>query len=278
MAGRAWRGISLVIPAWNEAGAVGGVLRQAVGVLRRLGPEFEILVVDDGSSDATAMCVELHALTEPRVRLIRHRRRLGYGAALRSGFERASYDLVAFTDGDGQFDLRDLARLVEAAAQADIVCGYRAQRQDGRWRRFLSWGYNALVRWLFGLTVRDVDCALKVFHRHCLASILPDSANFFVNTELLVRARLAGLRIVEMPVAHRPRRAGVSTVSLWDIPRTLAHLIPFWFRVRLGRVSRAALASYNLFARVRLPSASPTDPHAAAASPRGSRSEVQTWP
>lgn len=223
--------LSLVIPAYNEAAGIRLALEEAERELARLSAPrgYEILVVDDGSCDGTAEVVQEVLQAHPRVRLLRHASNRGYGAALRTGFEAARGDLVAFTDADCQFDLHDLEKLVAQAASAPIVAGYRVHRQDSRRRRFLSWGYNALVRTLLGTGVRDCDCALKVFHRSILQQLLPESPGFFVNTEMLTRARQAGLAVQEVGVRHRPRRRGVSKVSLADIPRTLATLVPFWW-------------------------------------------------
>src|SRR5262249_12080094 len=123
-------------------------------------------------------------------------------------------------------------------------------------RRFLSWGYNVLVRRLLGTRVRDVDCALKVFRRAALAQLLPESRGFFANTEMLTRARQLGFAVAEAAVTHRPRLHGGSKVSLWDVPRTLRELLPFWWsRVLLGR---APLAAQVVEARVRLNEAGET--------------------
>ncbi len=221
--------LSLVIPAWNEEKTIGQAIREADAALSAAASEYEILVVDDGSTDGTAEAVRAAAGANPRVRLLRHPRNLGYGAALRTGFEAAALDLVAFTDADCQFDLADLAYMLPLTRRFDVTCGYRIDRQDPALRRFCSWGYNALVTLLAGSQVRDIDCALKVFRREKLAAILPECAGFFVNTEMLARARLGGLSVVEVGVRHRPRAAGQSKVSLRDVPRTLSSLLPFWW-------------------------------------------------
>src|SRR5262249_17473898 len=169
------------------------------------------------------------AAANPRVRLLRHPRNRGYGAALRTGFQAAALDLVAFTDADCQFDLNELAYLLPLTRRHDIVCGSRLDRQDPAPPPFVSWGYNALARLLLGCPVHDVDCALKVFRREQLPALLPESDGFFVNTELLSRAREQGLSVGEVGVRHRPRAAGRSKVALADVPRTLGALLPFWW-------------------------------------------------
>jgi dolichol-phosphate mannosyltransferase len=219
--------LSLVIPAFNEAAVIARAVREAAEALARRFAAFEILVVDDGSSDDTARIVG--RLKMPHTRLLRHGANRGYGAALRTGFGAARYPLVAFTDADCQFDLTDLGTLATLADEYPVVAGYRADRKDPWRRRFFSWGYNRLVRTLLGTGLRDVDCALKVFRRDALARLLPASRGFFVNTEMMTRARQLGLRVAEVPVTHRPRASGESKVSLREIPRTLRTLLGFWW-------------------------------------------------
>jgi dolichol-phosphate mannosyltransferase len=223
------RPLSLVIPAYNEEAVIAQAIQEADEALARFDREYEILVVDDGSSDNTAAVAAAAARQRPHVHLLRHDGNRGYSAALRTGFEAARYERVAFTDADCQFDLADLAPLLQLSDHFPLAVGYRVDRQDPAQRRFFSWGYNLLVRGLFGTRVRDCDCALKVFRKDALARLLPQTDGFFVNTEMLARARQLGYPVAEVGVRHRPRPAGASKVSLRDIPRTLATLVPFWW-------------------------------------------------
>jgi dolichol-phosphate mannosyltransferase len=222
--------LSLVIPAFNEAAVIRQAIAEAEDVLAAGFANFEIIVVDDGSTDETAAIVEQELTAAPHTWLVRHAANRGYGAALRTGFEAARHDLVAFTDADCQFDLADLKRLAARTDEYPIVAGYRAERKDSRRRRFFSWGYNRLVRTLLGTGVRDCDCAIKVYRREAIRSLLPESRGFFVNAEMLTRARQKGLAVLEMPVAHRPRLGGESKVSLREVPGTLRTLLGFWWR------------------------------------------------
>ena len=223
------RSLSLVIPAYNEEVGIAQAVAEADHSLAQVVQEYEILVVDDGSRDATAGLVAALAADNPRVRLLRHAVNRGYGAALRTGFEAARFERVAFTDADCQFELTDLALLLPLADRCPVAVGYRLDRKDPWQRRFFSWGYNVLVRFLLGTGVRDVDCALKVFSRAALANLLPRTSGFFVNSEMLTRARQLGYEVAQAGVRHRPRLRGASKVSLMDIPRTLGHLLPFWW-------------------------------------------------
>jgi dolichol-phosphate mannosyltransferase len=236
----AGRRVSLVIPAYNEAAGIRQALAEAGEALVELTEDYEILVVDDGSSDATPELVRAAVQNNPHIRLLRHPQNRGYGAALRTGFAAARFDRVAFTDADCQFHLADLASLLDLANHHPLAVGYRVGRQDPWQRRFFSWGYNRLVRVLLGTRVRDCDCALKVFRKDALAGLLPETPGFFVNTEMLTRARQHGYTVAEVGVRHRPRLRGTSKVSLADIPRTLRTLLPFWWSRVLFQGSEGA--------------------------------------
>jgi glycosyltransferase involved in cell wall biosynthesis len=237
--------LSLVIPAFNESAVIARAVGEAEAALTGHFASFEVLIVDDGSSDDTAAEVRRVQRGAPHTRLLQHDRNRGYGAALRTGFEAARFELVAFTDADCQFDLADLAKLTALAEEYPIVVGYRADRKDPARRKFLSWGYNVLARTLLGTRVRDVDCALKVFRRDVLAGLLPESRGFFVNTEMLTRARQLGLEVAEVPVTHRPRAGGASKVSLREVPRTAHTLLGFWWR-EVVRGSKPAVLQTRL--------------------------------
>jgi glycosyltransferase involved in cell wall biosynthesis len=200
--------LSLVFPMFDEEANVGPLLEAALALAPRIASPFEIIVVDDGSRDRSALIVAAWCLRDPRVRLIRHPANRGYGAALRSGLRAARGALVFFTDADLQFDLRELEGLLAHTETCDLVVGYRAPRCDPWRRRALAWGWGILVRGLFGLRVRDIDCAFKVFRRPLLEALPIASIGAFVNTEILVRATRAGFRIREVPVSHHPRAAG----------------------------------------------------------------------
>jgi dolichol-phosphate mannosyltransferase len=221
--------LSLILPAYNEEAGIDQAVAEADDALRQFGVVYEIVVVDDGSQDQTATILQQVMRDRPRVRLIRHDGNRGYGAALRTGFEAARGEHIAFTDADCQFHLADLALLIPLIEQHPVAIGYRVDRQDSWLRKFYSRGYNFLARILLGTRVRDVDCALKVFRREALATILPLTSGFFVNTEMVTKARQHRLSIAEVGVRHRPRQRGVSKVSLRDIPRTLNALLPFWW-------------------------------------------------
>jgi 4-amino-4-deoxy-L-arabinose transferase-like glycosyltransferase len=233
--------ISLVLPAYNEQAVIEQAVTEAVAALAQIVDDFEVVVVDDGSSDSTAEIVERTGKKFPQVRLLQQEKNLGYGAALRRGFSEATKELVGFTDADCQFDLTELDRLVFLARDYQIVCGYRIDRKDSWLRCTYSAGYNMLVRALLGTRVRDCDCALKLFHRDAIRRLPITGDGFLVNGEMLAVARQQGMSLVEVGVSHRPRAAGESKVSILHIPLVFASLVRFWW----NRVMFAGSATEN---------------------------------
>jgi len=206
------RSLSFVLPAFNEAEnieeSILRCVRVGVRLFGRAPRAFEVIVVDDGSHDDTRTLADQLAQHDPRVRTVHHPRNRGYGAALKTGLLASRMERVFFTDADLQFDVEELDRLLEYAEEYGIVAGYRVQRGDPWIRRFNGWAWSRLVDTLFGVGVRDVDCAFKVFDRRVFDTIAVQSIGAFVNTEILVRARAAGFTLIEVPVSHYPRHAG----------------------------------------------------------------------
>jgi glycosyltransferase involved in cell wall biosynthesis len=237
--------LSYFFPAHNEEPNLRGLVDEALKMLPTLADAFEIVIVDDGSRDATAAIAdELAAAHDGIVRAVHHPTNLGYGAALLSGFRASRYELVAFTDGDRQFRVADLARLTERLAepdQPDAVVGYRIKRADPLIRTIYARVYRFANRVWFGLKIRDVDCACKVFRRESLDGIAVESGGAFFSAELLIKLRASGRNIVEVGVPHHPRTAGSPTGAK---PRVVFRAMrDFWaLRLRLWAAPRRALS------------------------------------
>ena len=200
--------LSLVFPAFNEAENLPPLLESAIKIGEQLGRVFEIVVVDDGSQDESAALLDRWKRLDPRIRSVHHADNQGYGAALRAGLREARGELIFFSDADLQFDLAEIDALLTQTEHAEIVVGYRSPRRDPWPRRAIAAVWGVLVRRLFDLPVRDIDCAFKVFRREVLEAIPIESIGAFVNTEILARARAAGFDIAQVPVSHRRRRSG----------------------------------------------------------------------
>jgi glycosyltransferase involved in cell wall biosynthesis len=206
-AGRAPR-LSIVLPAYNEAANIELAVARAGEVARRHCADYEVIVVDDGSTDRTADLVRGLAADDDAVRLVQHPRNLGYGGALKSGFQAAKLDLIFFTDADNQFDLEEISEFLNLIQSVDVVAGYRIKRCDPASRRAMARAWNYLVRALFYVPVRDIDCAFKLFRREVFDGLELDSVGAMVNTELMVKLGRSGFRVVEVGVTHFPRTAG----------------------------------------------------------------------
>lgn len=203
--------ISAFFPAYNEAGNIQSVVRAASEVLRREAEEHEIIVVDDGSTDGTAQRVQELQAEIPELRLVQHPLNRGYGGALISGFEAARLPWVFFSDGDHQFDLGEIPLLLARRQEAELVIGYRRNRQDRFHRRLNAWGWGLVVWAVLGLRIRDVDCAFKLIRRQILPELELRCQGATISAELLAKARRRGHRIVEVGVSHLPRTTGESS-------------------------------------------------------------------
>jgi glycosyltransferase involved in cell wall biosynthesis len=237
--------LSYFFPAHNEEANLADLVAEALVELPGLADEFEIIVVNDGSRDRTAQIADELAAAHPGVvRAVHHPTNLGYGAALRTGFRTARHDLVCFTDGDRQFRVGDLGRLtarLAAGDSPDVVVGYRIKRADPVVRTVYARAYRLANRIFYGLRVRDVDCACKLFRREALGGIRVESGGAFFSAELLIKLRRRGRRVVEVGVPHYPRTAGSPTGAR---PSVIFRAVKdFWgLRLRLWAGPDAALA------------------------------------
>jgi glycosyltransferase involved in cell wall biosynthesis len=234
--------MTVAMPAYNEAENIEAMIEDVIQVITPLTNDYEVIVVDDGSSDGTAQTVRALEQRYPQVRLVQHPVNQGYGAAVFSGLTSASKDVVFFTDSDRQFDLREIEKLLDRIDGADLVVGYRAPRRDPFMRKLNGWGWSALVTLLFGYTARDIDCAFKLMRREVIERISDQvtSRGATFSAEFLVRAKRAGFRIQEVPLhGHRPRMAGSQTGARPDvIIRAFKELVRF--RIALWREGKKA--------------------------------------
>jgi glycosyltransferase involved in cell wall biosynthesis len=203
--------ITVFFPCYNEQENVARVAESALEVLEGIGADYEVIIVDDGSADETARLADEFAAAHERVRVIHHPTNLGYGAALQSGFRGATKDLVFYTDGDGQFDLKEMPALLPMMADCDVVSCYRMNRQDNVLRKLAGWLWTRVTGLIFSMKLRDVDCAFKLYKREILDHIKMESTGALIDTEMLARLSRKGYRIAQIGVHHYPRTAGHPT-------------------------------------------------------------------
>ncbi len=231
--------LSIVLPAYNEEENVERAVNHVSEVAQGLDREYEIILVNDGSADRTGEIARQLEGRVPQFRLVEHYPNRGYGGALKAGFEAATKDLIAFYPGDAQFDFAEIERLLEQAesGEADVVCGYRFDRQDHFVRKLNAFGWNSVVRVLFGQLCRDIDCGFKLFRRDILVHVQIASDGAMIDTEFLAGAKARGYRIAEVPLTHLPRGAGEATgANLAVIVKAFRDLVRF--RARLSRELR----------------------------------------
>lgn len=230
--------LSIFFPFWNEEKNVKEVVEKAIPIASKITSKWEILIIDDGSSDKTLSIGQKLEESNDNVRVISHKPNRGYGAALREGFSNSKYSYVVFTDGDGQFDFSEVEKFVDLIDSTDIVIGYRKKRRDSYARHILM---NLLKIWdfiFFGFYYRDIDCGFKMFKKDAINKIMPlRSEGAMITTEILAKAKLKKLSLKEVEVNHYPRKYGAqSGANIPVIVRAMLESFILWFDIRNKRV------------------------------------------
>jgi glycosyltransferase involved in cell wall biosynthesis len=224
-------GLSVFFPAYNDSGTIASLVITALQAARELTSDFEVIIVNDGSADATAQIADELARTYPEVRVVHHPSNRGYGGALRSGFEAATRDLVFYTDGDAQYDPKEMAVLWAAFNDGvDLVNGYKISRSDPLHRIIIGRIYHHTVKLLFGLKVRDVDCDFRLLRRSIFENVHLEKSSGVICLEMMKKIQDAGFRISEVPVHHYHRAHGRS--QFFNFPRlakTIVDVAKLWY-------------------------------------------------
>jgi glycosyltransferase involved in cell wall biosynthesis len=232
--------LSVFFPALNDSGTIASMVIRAVQAAAALTPDYEVIVVNDGSTDATAQIIDELARTYPRVRAVHHPENRGYGGALQTGFHSASKELVFYTDGDGQYDPAEMALLwQQMSPDVDLVNGYKIDRADPLHRIVIGRVYHRTVKCLFGLKVRDVDCDFRLMRRSIFDRIHLEKTSGVICLEMMKKIHDAGFRIVEVPVHHYHRAFGRSQFfNVRRVVRTAGDVLKLWFALVILRQHR----------------------------------------
>jgi glycosyltransferase involved in cell wall biosynthesis len=225
--------LSIFFPAYNDAGTIASLALIAHMTARQLTADYEVIVIDDGSPDHTGELLDEMARSFPWLKVVHHGTNRGYGGALRTGFQTASKDLVFYTDGDAQYDPRELTRLYEAfSPETDFVNGYKIGRSDPTHRILIGRVYHWFVRTVFGLRLRDVDCDFRLMRRAVFEKVVLTRSSGVICVELMKKVQDHGFRIAEVPVHHYHRTYGKSQFfNLPRVARTLMDLIRLWWEL-----------------------------------------------
>jgi glycosyltransferase involved in cell wall biosynthesis len=231
--------ISAFFPCYNDACTIEDMVLTAADTLRALTDDFEVIVVNDGSEDESDEVLAQLQARCPYLRVVTHATNRGYGGALQSGFAVASRELVFYTDGDGQYDPRELAEFIaQLAPEDDVVQGWKIKRHDPWYRSVIGWSYCQFVRFAFGLRTRDVDCDFRLIRRRVLESFALTSTDGSISVELVSRIERAGFQVREAPVHHYPRPCGRSQFfRVRAIARTFWQLAGLWLELNLRAAS-----------------------------------------
>ncbi len=231
--------ISLFMPMYNELASVERMVNKALEILPTLTDQYEVLIVDDHSTDGSERVVQRLAAEHPAVRVVRHDTNRGYGAALRTGFLESRKDLVFYTDCDEPVDLNQLHQAMPLIQEHDAVVGYRIDRHDTPRRWLYSQVYNFLMRLLFGIRVRDVNFSFKLVRRSALDKVTLTARSVFIDGELLAELVRYGCSIAEIPIEYHPRQNGRSNFdtfrAAWD---TLVEIASYWWRQKVTSPAR----------------------------------------
>lgn len=208
-------GLSVFFPAYNEGARIATTVKKALKIVPKVASKWEILVINDGSSDDTGKVIDELAKKHKNIRAIHHKVNRGYGGAFKSGLYGSRYDWIAFTDSDGQFDFSEIINFIKKQKEtnADLVIGYYKKRQVGKSKIITSKMWEFVVLLLFGLKVKDIDCGFKFISKKVVDALpgLESERGAFISSEFLIRAKKKGAKIVEIPVTHYPRAGGTGT-------------------------------------------------------------------
>jgi len=229
--------ISVFLPTYNEEQNIKTVALKVQDVLEKVAGRWELIIVDDGSSDLTRESAIGLVRSDARIRLISHKQNRGYGAALKSGFYNARFKWISFIDSDGQFDFSEIVNFIEKQKEtnADLVIGYYKKRQVSAFKKVTSKIWELAVFVLFGLKVKDIDCGFKLIRKEVIDAIpkLESERGAFISSELLIKAKKKGFKIVEIPVTHYPRIKGKGTGrNINVIIKSFVDLIRLWKKLR----------------------------------------------
>lgn len=244
-------GLSVFFPCINEEGNVESTVKRAIEVLDRLKLKYEVIIVNDGSSDKTGEVAHRLADKNPDIKVIDHPKNLGYGEALKSGFYNARFDTIVYTDGDGQFDFSEVTEFLEKIKENDLVIGYRIKRQDSFIRRLFGKGWKLTLLTFFRVTLKDVDCGFKMVKREVLEKIphLESSRGAMINAELVIKAKKAGFKIGQVGVTHYPRISGKPTgANVKVIIKSYLDLVRLWWKLKSNKGLFLAIIAVLLLA------------------------------
>lgn len=231
--------LSIFFPVYNDWGTIGSMVALAIATAEQITSEYEVILVNDGSGESTVDVLNFLEKKFPQIRVIHHKKNRGYGGALKSGFAAATKEFVFYTDGDAQYDVRELKKLAAAMRPGiDIVNGYKIKRHDPWYRIVIGRFYHTLTKFAFGFTIRDVDCDFRLMRRSIFEKIHLEHNSGVICVEMIKKMHDVGCRFAEVPVTHFHRASGKSTFFRFRrIVRVGLDLLQLWWRLVIRKES-----------------------------------------
>ncbi len=228
-------GVSIFFPCYNDSKSIGKLVRDAFSIIRKQTNKYEVIVIDDASTDFSRRVLERLAKEYPKLKLVFHQKNLGYGGALRSGFEKAKYELVFYTDGDGQYDIKELPLFLSLMTKdVDFINGIKMSRHDPTYRLVIGNIYSFLTRWLFWVPIYDIDCDFRLIRKRVIKKLNLKCSSGAICIELVKKAQIAGARFRQVSVHHLERKFGVSQFfRINRIFQTLSEVFLLWLNIVL---------------------------------------------
>lgn len=229
--------ISVFFPCYNDSGSIAGLVEEADKILKRIARDYEIIVIDDGSKDESRKILNNLERQNPKLKLIFHKKNMGYGGALRSGFKAASKELIFYTDGDGQYDIGEIEKLLPLLKDnIDVVQGYKIKRGDPLYRLVIGKLYHYFSRFAFNLNVKDIDCDFRLIRKSAIDTITLTFNSGVLPVELVKKLQHKGFKFVEVGVHHFPRLHGQSQFfNFRRIYKTLQEQVKLWWKMMILR-------------------------------------------
>lgn len=209
--------VSFFCPAYNDEENLPILIPHVSEFLKKITNIYEIIIVHDGGNDKTGPVADELARTYPHVKVIHHQKNLGYGATLRDGYNASKYDYVMYTDGDNQYDVNEFLPYLHLIENADVLSGYVTKKAVSFGRKVQSYIFNFIIKILFFIQCRDIDCAMKMYRRTVLQAITIRSTSAFIDAEMIIKTKKAGFQIAQFPVTHFQRTAGLASGSKFSV-------------------------------------------------------------
>ena len=230
------KSISLVFPLYKDKSTVKIMISKSLNVLKKTKKKFEIIVIDDGCPQNSGKIAQAYAKKNYKIKVFFHKKNKGYGAAIKTGIKKSKFDCIFLIDGDNEYNVNDLPRMLNAFKHNDLVITYRYKNKNNLIRKFISWAYNFILRFLFKTSYKDVSVGSRLLSKKLKNKIIIKSDTPFINAELAIKSKYCGYKVQEIGIQHNPRVIGNgSVVSIKNILLMIREIIVLFIHICLKK-------------------------------------------